>query len=423
MRDLLRYSLFTFVALSFVGVANADSASSPIGRDEGRPRIRAEDAGHFHGRIAFVHGEATNVVRKGRMTLVLFGPDDKPVFELAISEAYAKQFHHPIEEFAGKLLRVRGWISDYAGQPQIRITDPAQIEVIESLPEFPRPVAAKADLGPRVKVATFNILNLFDDVDDPYTGDDTTPAKPRHEMERVAETLRKINADVVALQEVENRGYLQRFVDVFLPDMGYEHVVLLDGPDPRGIDVALISRLPIGAVTTHQHVVFPGVASTQSFERDLLAVRIEPPSHESFEVWVLHLKSNYDGRAHAEPIRVAEARKVRDMLDVRFAAEPDARIVLCGDFNDTADSATLKTIIATGATAMFDTTGNFPKERRITYNKEPHRTQIDFLLLSPTLRERYVGDSFDIVDGSVETVGSDHNPVSISLNLSSEAKR
>ncbi|MCO6435781.1 MAG: endonuclease/exonuclease/phosphatase family protein [Phycisphaerae bacterium] len=400
-----------------------DHSQSPIGADEGRPRIMAEDAGRFHGEIAFVHGQVSGFVRKGRMNLLSFGPEDQPYFELAIAEPVARRFDEPLESYIGKNVRVRGWISDYAGRPQIRITEPGQIEVLDALPKLEPPANRSATSAAGFKVASFNILNLFDDVDDPYTSDETTPAKSRDEMKHVAEAIRRINPDVIALQEVENRGYLQRFVDVFLGDMGYENVVLLDGPDPRGIDVALVSRLPVGPVTSYQYARFPSAGETRTFERDLLSVRIEPPGHESFEVWVVHLKSNYDGRKYAEPIRIAEARKVREVLDARLADDPNARIVLCGDFNDTQDSATLKTILGSGSTAMFDTASALPDENRVTYNREPYRTQIDFLLLSPALKERYVPGSFDILQGSVETTGSDHNPISIMLNLSSASTR
>ena len=44
---------------------------------------------------------------------------------------------------------------------------------------------------------------------------------------------------------IENRGDLQRLVTAMIPDLGYEHVVLLEGNDYRGIDVAVLSRLPV----------------------------------------------------------------------------------------------------------------------------------------------------------------------------------
>ena len=61
---------------------------------------------------------------------------------------------------------------------------------------------------------------------------------PADRMKELLEETDAKSADVVALQEVENRFLLQEFVDTHLSDMGYQ-VVLVEGNDSRGIDCAL----------------------------------------------------------------------------------------------------------------------------------------------------------------------------------------
>ncbi|HEY3243216.1 MAG TPA: hypothetical protein VGM03_07680, partial [Phycisphaerae bacterium] len=58
--------------------------------------------------------------------------------------------------------------------------------------------------------------------------------------------------------------------------------------------------------------------------------------------------------------------------------------------------------------------------QRVTYNKEPHRAMIDFILCSPALGARYAKGSYHITAGTVETNGTDHNPVSAAFDLRSE---
>jgi exonuclease III len=51
------------------------------------------------------------------------------------------------------------------------------------------------------------------------------------------------------------------------------------------------------------------------------------------------------------------------------------------------------------------------EQQRVTYNQEPYREMIDFILVSPGMAERYVAGSYEIRDGSLQESGSDHNPV------------
>ena len=98
---------------------------------------------------------------------------------------------------------------------------------------------------------------MFDDKDDPYHSDEKTATKLREDLELLAESIHQIDADVLVLQEVENRGYLELFNRALLADLGYQHVVLTEGNDRRGIDVAILSRVPVGPVTSYRHLQFP----------------------------------------------------------------------------------------------------------------------------------------------------------------------
>jgi endonuclease/exonuclease/phosphatase family metal-dependent hydrolase len=262
-----------------------------------------------------------------------------------------------------------------------------------------------------LKIASYNVLNLFDAVDDPYHNDDSTGPKPRAEMERVAKQIRELDADIVALQEVENRGYLERFVSVFLADMGYQ-VVLFEGNDKRGIDVAVLSRLPVGPVTSYRHVVFPGLeGEPMRMRRDLIQVLIEPTNGDPFDVFVVHLKSKGGAPDGGREIRLPESRNVRAILEDILKDNSDARFVICGDFNDTLDSEAVQTIIGHGATALTQFVGDLTPNTPATYNKEPYLSTIDFIFASPEMAKQYVDDSYKVMPGSVAKTGSDHNAV------------
>jgi endonuclease/exonuclease/phosphatase family metal-dependent hydrolase len=373
-------------------------SSPPINPDEGRPQVHWNEARQIVGKLAFVSGKCIDVNTAGRVTFINFDTQRPARFAGVIFTENLNKFPKPPKAlYTGKFVRIRGTVSTFRGAPQIVITSPDQIEILTTLP--PSTLGAESTPTPRrqikpgqIVVAAYNVLNLFDDHDDPYRDDEGTPPKPREQMQHVAQSIEALNADVIALEEVENRDYLQRFVDVFLPDLGYDNVVLFEGNDLRGIDVALISRLPIGEV----HDGAPA-----RFNRDVLAVTIEPDGGQPFEMWCVHLKSNSGGREEAEPIRLAEARELRRLLDKAFAANPQARIIVTGDFNDTPGTPTLNTIIGQGSTALWSPASDLPGQPPMTYNTGDFKSMIDFMLCSPAMKARYVNGSFSVPQGSI----------------------
>jgi endonuclease/exonuclease/phosphatase family metal-dependent hydrolase len=388
---------------------------------ENRPQVPWQEARQFIGEFAYVSGKVINVNTVGKITFINFDARQPRRFTGVVFNDKLTNFPRPPKEmYQGQIVRIGGVVSTFKDQPQIVVTEPSQIEVLDELPPKRLPPEAPRQEGTpgQLVVATYNMFNLFDDHDDPYRVDEETRIKPRAELDRLARSIQQLNADVIAVSEVENRDYLQRFVDVLLPNMGYEHVVLFEGNDLRGIDVGLISRVPIGPVKSHRHLTFDGPdGDRRRFGRDVLVATLEPPDAPPVDVWVVHLKSNAGGREAAEPFRLAEAREVRRLIDAELAHNAESRFIVTGDFNDTPESQTISTIVGADSGALWSVATDLPDPQLVTYNTKPYRSMIDFILCSPAMRRQYVPGSTRIPQGSIEATGSDHNPVAATFRL------
>ncbi|MCK6457118.1 MAG: endonuclease/exonuclease/phosphatase family protein [Phycisphaerae bacterium] len=401
----------------------ADAPTSQFAPNEGLPLIRWQDAVKHVGERCIVVGKVERARSNRGGYLLQFEGEPRGGFAVFIRREHVGRFPKtPIQLYPRKWIRATGLIDEYRGKPELIVSAPEQIEVLSGEPSLPEAHAGSEwKFDGTVTVGTFNVLNLFDDVDDPYTADEGTPPKSREDMQRLADTIRKLNADVLALEEVENRGILERFVRVHLSDLHYAHVVHVESNDQRGIDCAVLSRLPVGPVTSYRHVPIPmkgGEVTT--LRRDLLRVRIEPPGGDAFDVFVVHFKSKRGERTgETSPVRQAEAEFVRRTCDEILRDDAAARFIVCGDFNDTWESGPIRTIRGDGAGALACFVDELPPAQRVSYNQEPHRSVIDYIFCSPAMAKRYVGKSYTILDGSVATSGSDHNPVRATFRVRS----
>jgi endonuclease/exonuclease/phosphatase family metal-dependent hydrolase len=413
--DMHRFEFAVCVCLLVVARSAAQTQPA-IDPNEGIKHIAWKDAGSAVGQTVFVSGKIMNVGKTERIAFLNFEDKRPPGFVAVIFSDNWGKFPEDIRKaYNGKVVEIRGLVTLYQNRPQMVVTRPEQITILDAMPATEKLDDKQVETWSadpnKLVVCTFNSLNLFDDVDDPYTNDEGTRAKPREELEKLAETLRKVNADVVVLEEVENRGYLERFVKLFLGDMGYNHIVHFDGNDLRGIDVALLSRAPIGEVTSRRHLEFKGPDGiVRSFQRDVPAITVIPKMGAPLEIWPVHLKSKADSAETSEPIRLGEAAELRRLLDAEFATNPHARIIVMGDFNDTRDSKSLGIIFGSGANAMW------APEVKETADSIPDpefpngRPPIDFIALSPAMKAVYVEDSCQTRRAPAEYDGSDHDP-------------
>ncbi|HPF39558.1 MAG TPA: endonuclease/exonuclease/phosphatase family protein [Phycisphaerae bacterium] len=409
-RSLAIVLLFLSISIPHISTARADEPA--IKADEGLPLIDWSDAAAYVGKEVVVQGkiEATGRSR----TIVFLNFDRARSFTAIVRKASESNFPTPPDAmYAGRLVQIRGRITTFKDKPQIEITHPDQVKIVDKLGE-PAAAAGKSAAPKKfegvVTIATYNVLNLFDNHDDPYHDDEGTPQKPREQLEHLARTIHTVDADVIALEEVENRGILEDFNRALLSDMGYQNVVCFESNDGRGIDCAVLSRFPVGPVTSYRHLRFDdGLGGRTAFRRDLLCVRIEPPGAASFDVYVVHLKSKRGGDA-SEPVRMAETGAIRAILDARLEHDPRSMFVLCGDFNDTWDSNPIRRLRGDGATELRAFIRDLPKDTN-TYNKAPYQSMIDFIFCSPEMAKRYVARSIHVINGTIESSGSDHNPV------------
>jgi len=276
----------------------------------------------------------------------------------------------------------------------------------------------------QVTVMTYNVQNMFDVFDDPYTLDETTRVKPRHQISRIAAMIRRANADIVAFQEVENEGVLKAMVHEMLPRAGYRYVAATATNSDRGGNLGLISRLPVLSLTSHrlQDLALTDDPQTWRFARDLLLARIRVPGDRVLALFIVHLKSKRDseGDEQSRRWRLAEAVAARRIVDAWRHEHPSEWTLVVGDVNDTPQSPTLNALLVPNRNAprpLTDVHAHLPTDRRVTYLRPPYRSTVDYILAGPDLAARVVPNSARVPADASQLGGSDHAPVVAAFDL------
>lgn len=254
------------------------------------------------------------------------------------------------------------------------------------------PIAGRSSF----RIASYNVLNLFDDIDNPDKRDEGTPPKDAASQEALADVIESSEADVIALQEVENIEILTEFRDQNGLKDDYPHLVLVEGNDGRGIDVALLSKHPVTNVVSHKDEVFPIEGQQdRGFLRDLLQADISVPEYGPVRFFLSHFASKRGGK-RSDYMREAEAKAARDIIKRETAEFPSQKYVIMGDFNDTPDSPSVKALTKKDGDGwgLIDAfrdepdTVSYPTRER-TAKKWGYK-RIDHILLSPEMAKDQV---------------------------------
>lgn len=208
-----------------------------------------------------------------------------------------------------------------------------------------------------LRIAFYNVENLFDTEDNPDKPDDEftpegrnkwTPERYRIKLDKLAQVIEGMEFPaLVGLSEVENERVCTDLTQTkTLRNQGYR-VVHHESPDYRGIDNALIYRDRHFRVLDHKAIgiEFPASIVENYTTRDILYVRGILHDRDTLHVFVNHWPSRRGGLEASEPKRSYVAGQLRGAVDRIFAQNARAKIVVMGDFNDETDNRSVAEVL------------------------------------------------------------------------------
>ena len=322
-----------------------------------------------------------------------------------------------------------------------------------------------------IRVATFNLNNLFSrfnfqgevgTIPPEGTGGITLTFDRNHfaartfagrlvrakDSDATHEIARRItqvvNADVLAVQEVEHIEILREFNREHLENL-YPHIALVEGNDRRLIDVGVLSKLPIGTIVSHQTAVHPDVPNRRVFSRDLLQVEIlRNNGHKLFTLYNTHLKSHFvapredpiQGAINANSTRKRQAEMISRIITKM--ERPNSRFIVAGDMNDPPDSEFLAPMLSVDNQPLINSLENpaetrpakaetpgqgpGPQSKAWTHRfnppgEEPPRYELfDHIWVSPSLAGKFLNPTIDRRTKHTGD-GSDHDPAWIDIDF------
>lgn len=210
----------------------------------------------------------------------------------------------------------------------------------------------------KIRVLFYNVENYFDCDDDSLKSDEEflpggirgwTPSKFWKKTGNIARVLAVAGdqgfPQIVGMAEVENDRCLQRLVRSSpLKNAGYSFIHY-ESQDIRGIDVCLLYN-PFVFRPLHSKpisVFFTGEPDKKT--RDILYVCGKVFSTDTLHIFICHFPSKLGGELETDPKRRQVAATLRQATDSIFQTSPNANILIMGDFNDSPDSPSIKSVL------------------------------------------------------------------------------
>ncbi|MCX6266496.1 MAG: endonuclease [Bacteroidetes bacterium] len=209
-----------------------------------------------------------------------------------------------------------------------------------------------------VRVAFWNIENLYDPYDDTTKQDDEfTAAGAKHwnwtkfsaKLNHVAKTLIAIGSwsppAIVGLCEVENRYVLNKLIyETPLKSYGYKFIHH-ESPDLRGVDVAMLYRTAMFKVIDSQSVSIRFPFDTLAQTREILLVNGILFNNDTISIFINHWPSRRGGYLGSQPRRNYVATVLKKLIDSIQTKKKAANILVMGDFNDEPENESLSKVL------------------------------------------------------------------------------
>lgn len=307
-----------------------------------------------------------------------------------------------------------------------------------------------------MKIATHNVEFLFEEGTHSHSGKKWNYTKELVEarIDHFSKLFSEINADILLLQEVASKNVIERIIEktgidysyfFAIPDQnGVGNVVFYKQKDAVCESIPAMTSLPV-FVEGDTDIVGSRIWSRRDF------VHMETMwQGKKLHVVGVHIKANFlmpekniageahpmktqitaaDGLIRSEVFRFSQAKRLRELIDAFFTADPDASVVVGGDYNAEENYAAYRimrgvisdnpdTLIATSE--KIEDEGNrfsslsttLGRKRLINHfliskNLEPHLINVQILNENISHNKN--------IPPTPTLVGSDHAPVVIEL--------
>lgn len=246
---------------------------------------------------------------------------------------------------------------------------------------------ADRHLGTRIRVLSYNI-RIGRGMDN------------KVDLNRTAEVIRRLNPDLVALQEVDQKTDRSAGVDEAaelgkLTGMQAFFCKALDLPGGE-YGEAILSRLAVETTQCH-----PLPHSDNREPRSALEVRVRVPGLDGGQSQTLRFIGTHLDHLDDPTDRILQTQSIAGFL----GTDDTLPVVLAGDFNDLPGS---RALAALGGN-WLDTTMAAPEP---TWPSDKPNIRIDYIFARPANRWRLI--SAEVIE---EPVASDHRPVLAVLEL------
>jgi len=283
---------------------------------------------------------------------------------------------------------------------------------------FPSAFAAET-----FRVATYNVENYLDQ-----------PTQSRREIKsdeakaKVRESIEAMKPDVITLEEMGTTNALMELRASLKSDgQNFSFWEWIECADTN-IHVAVLSKFPIIARHPHTNEEFLLDGKRFRVERGFAEVEIQAVTNFTFTLIAAHLKSQLQiPNADEAEERLGEANVLRGIIDEHFKENPDAKLIVLGDLNDSRNSDPIKKIIGRGKFKLTDTrpaehngdnsfVKNIYHEPRDVawtyfYGADDTYSRIDYILLSPAMARNWVTNETYALTIPNWGIASDHRPI------------
>lgn len=234
------------------------------------------------------------------------------------------------------------------------------------------PLSQVSKSADEISILTFNVENLFDTVHDQGTEDytnlplaekntseikkfcseisnpfyktecftkDWNPEILKFKFSQIAKVIKHADQgqgpDILLLAEVENQNVLNQWVNAELKNLGYQTIVVLEGPDLRGIDPGFISKFPLAEKPLYHLIPYtesdPEKLKYAKRSRGILEVTVTLPNTKKLTLLIGHFPSQSNPTAwRKQAVQFATEKMIE-------YAKQNRAVIMGGDLNITAE--------------------------------------------------------------------------------------